>query len=105
MTKFLSKTKEEFMEFLKSQGVFSLAIGFLLSGIIAKVTTAFITDLVNPLIGVIFSGLGDLANASISISGLYLRIGHFVSVILDGLIVALVIYFAVKWLKLDDKKS
>jgi len=105
MNKFLSKTKKEFIEFLKGQGVMSLAIGFLLSGVVAKITTAFITDLVNPLIGLIFGNLGNLAQANFRIGGSFFLWGHFISVILDGVIVALVIYFAVKWLNLETKKQ
>jgi len=63
MKKTFSTIKKEFFEFITGQGVISLAIGFLLSGAVAKITTAFISDLLNPLIGAIFGNLGNLSSA------------------------------------------
>ena len=95
-----------FIQFVREQGVVGLAVGFILGGAIAKMVTAIVTDLLNPLIGLAIGGL-NLKNAYLKIGAAKLLWGDFVSVCIDFLIVAFVVYFGVKLLKLDrlDKKK
>ena len=95
-----------FLNFVREQGVIGLAVGFILGGAVAKMVTALVTDLINPLIGLLIGGL-NLSNAYIGIGRAKLMWGDFVSAGIDFLIVAFVVYFGVKWLKLDklDKKK
>lgn len=97
---------KDFMNFVREQGVVGLAVGFILGGAIAKVVSALVTDLLNPIIGLLMGGL-NLKNAYIMAGPSKLMWGDFVSVLVDFLIVAFVVYFGVKWLKLDklDKKK
>ena len=94
-----------FINFVREQGVVGLAVGFVLGGAVAKMVTALVTDLINPLIGLLMGGL-NLKNAYIPVGAAKLMWGDFISVAIDFLIVAFVVYFGVKWLKLDklDKK-
>jgi large conductance mechanosensitive channel len=95
-----------FLEFIREQGVVGLAIGFILGGAVAKMVTALVTDLLNPLIGLIIGGL-NLKTAYIAVGTTKLMWGDFVSVLIDFLIVAFVVYFGVKLLKVErlDKKK
>lgn len=95
-----------FMNFVREQGVVGLAVGFILGGAIAKMVTALVTDLLNPLIGLLMGGL-NLNKAYIMAGAAKLMWGDFVSVAIDFLVVACVVYFGVKLLKLDklDKKK
>lgn len=94
-----------FMDFVREQGVVGLAVGFILGGAVAKMVTAIVTDLINPIIGLLMGGL-NLENAYVSMGGAKLMWGNFVSTAIDFLIVAFVVYSGVKILKLDkiDKK-
>jgi len=96
-----------FIEFIRKQGVVGLAVGFILGGAVSKVVSALVTDIINPIIGVALGRVGSLANASFSIGTVSILWGHFISVIIDFLVVALVVYYGVKALKLDklDKKD
>lgn len=96
-----------FIDFVRTQGVVGLAVGFLLGGAVSKVVTALITDLVNPLIGALLGSAGGLKEASFSIGSVAILWGDFLSVVIDFLVIAFVVYFGVKWLKLDrlDKKK
>jgi len=96
-----------FIEFIRKQGVVGLAVGFILGGAVSKVVSALVTDIINPIIGVALGRVGSLANASFSIGAVSILWGHFISVIIDFLVVALVVYYGVKALKLDklDKKD
>lgn len=89
-----------FINFVREQGVVGLAVGFILGGAVAKMVTALVTDIINPLIGLFIGGL-NLKSAYLVIGQARLMWGDFVSVTVDFLIVALVVYFGVKWLKLD----
>jgi len=95
-----------FIDFVREQGVVGLAVGFILGGAVSKIVAALVTDIINPFIGILIGGL-NLKNAYLEVSGTKFMWGDFISVLIDFLIVALVVYFGVKWLKLDklDKKK
>lgn len=96
-----------FLDFIRKQGVVGLAVGFILGGAVSKVVSALVTDIINPIIGVFLGKAGDLAAASIKIGSVSILLGYFISVIIDFLVVALVVYYGVSALKLDklDKKD
>tara|TARA_Y100000310_G_scaffold289850_1_gene316527 strand:- start:120 stop:419 length:300 start_codon:yes stop_codon:yes gene_type:complete len=96
-----------FIIFLRSQGVAGLAIGFLLGGAVSKLIGAFVQDIVNPLIGALFTDIDALADAKISIGSAHILWGDFVTVLLDFLIISAVVYFFFKKLALEkmDKKK
>lgn len=96
-----------FLDFIREQGVVGLAVGFLLGGAVSKVVTALINDIVNPALGILFGVADELKAASISVGSAKILWGDFVSVVIDFLIVALVVYFGVKLIGLDrlDKKK
>jgi large conductance mechanosensitive channel len=95
-----------FLEFIRTQGVVGLAIGFVLGGAVSKVVSALVEDIINPIIGVILGSAAGLDAAALRIGAIRITWGHFISVIIDFLIVALVVYYGFKVLKLDkiDKK-
>lgn len=97
-----------FINFIREQGVVGLAVGFILGGAVSKFVTAFITDLINPILGVILGIAGGLKDAYFSIGSVKFMYGDFLSSLIDFIVVAAVVYFAVKILKLDrldQKKS
>jgi large conductance mechanosensitive channel len=91
-----------FLDFVREQGVVGLAVGFILGGAVSKLVSAIVTDIINPLIGVGLGKLGNLKEASLSIGSAKLMWGDLLSVAIDFIIIALVVYFGVKWLKLDN---
>ncbi|HRY62846.1 MAG TPA: MscL family protein [Candidatus Paceibacterota bacterium] len=96
-----------FIDFIREQGVVGLAVGFMLGGAVSKVVTALITDIINPFLGIALGVVGDLKSASISIGAVNILYGDFISVLVDFVVVALVVYLGVKGLGLDrlDKKK
>ena len=105
MKKFLS----EFKEFAMRGNVLDMAIGVVIGGAFGKITTSLVNDVIMPLIsmltgGVDFSGgkwvlrqatidaaTGEIATAEVAV--LY---GNLISVILDFIIIALVIFCMIK---------
>lgn len=90
-----------FVEFIRKQGVVGLAVGFLLGGAVSKVVSAFVTDIINPLVGMVLGSADGLKAASLTVGGATLLWGDFVAVVVDFVIVAAVVYFGVKGLGLD----
>lgn len=96
-----------FLDFVREQGVVGLAVGFILGGAVSKVVAALVTDIINPVIGLGLGQVGNLENASVNAGSVKFFVGDFVSVLIDFVVIALVVYFGVKWLRLDklDKKK
>ncbi len=96
-----------FVDFIREQGVVGLAIGFILGGAVSKVVTALVTDIINPLVGAMIGSAGGLKEVSIKIGEQQIMWGDFISVTIDFLIIAMVVYFGFKALRLDrlDKKK
>lgn len=98
---------KDFIDFIRKQGVVGLAVGFILGGAVSKVVAALVEDVINPLVGLLLGKAGNLSTATVNVGSASIRWGDLVSVIIDFLIIAFVVYFGVKWLKLDqlDKKE
>lgn len=97
----MNKHIQEFMDFVRTQGVVGLAVGIIIGGAVAKLVSATITDLVNPIIGIFLGRLGNLNNLSIQILSARILVGSFISSLIDFSTIALVVYFGVKKLRLD----
>ena len=96
-----------FINFIREQGVVGLAVGFILGGAVSKVVTALVTDIINPLIGFAIGSVGDLKSAAINLGSTKIMYGDMLSVFIDFVVIAFVVYFGVKMLgleKLDKKK-
>jgi len=96
-----------FIEFIRSQGVVGLAVGFIMGGSITKLITSLVNDMVNPLIGILISRAGDLKSNYIPIGTAKIMWGNFISSFIDFIIIALIVYFGVKILGVDkiDKEK
>lgn len=86
-----------FIQFVREQGVVGLAIGFILGGAINKVVGSLVQDIIQPAIGFFFGkpeGLAGLQYHS-------LKYGQFIANVIDFLILAGVVYFVFKHMRLD----
>ncbi|OGZ02024.1 MAG: hypothetical protein A2946_03745 [Candidatus Liptonbacteria bacterium RIFCSPLOWO2_01_FULL_53_13] len=96
-----------FIDFIREQGVVGLAVGFILGGAVSKVVSALVADIINPLLGLALGAVGGLKTASFGIGSARILYGDLIAVLIDFLVIALVVYYGVKLLKLDklDKKK
>ena len=96
-----------FIDFIRKQGVVGLAVGFILGGAVSKVVASIVADLINPLVGLILGAAGGLQGMVLKIGSADIMIGNFIATLIDFLVIALVVYYGVKMLKLDklDKKE
>lgn len=93
---------KDFIRFIRERGVVGLAIGFILGGAVSEVVKSFINDILNPVIGLMLGSVQGLKEASISFFGAEILWGSFVTILINFIIVAAVVYFGFKGLKLNQ---
>lgn len=86
-----------FLDFIRERGVAGFAIGFILGGAAQTLVQALMNDLVNPFVGLF---LGPVKNLS-SLAFDDFKIGDFISVLINFLILCLVVYVIFKVLELE----
>jgi large conductance mechanosensitive channel len=85
---------KEFRDFVLRGNVVDLAVAVVIGAAFGAVVTAFVEDLVTPLIAAI-GGEPDFSRLSFEINGSVFRYGDFINAVLAFLIVAAVIFFFV----------
>lgn len=103
---------KEFSDFLKTFGVIGLAIAFVIGAASSKLVTAFVSDIINPIVG-IFLPSGDLKTLNYNVTNSQGAVstfayGDLISNIIDFLIIAFVVFLAYKVLsryKIVEDKS
>ncbi|MEK7133658.1 MAG: MscL family protein [Patescibacteria group bacterium] len=86
-----------FLQFMREQGVMGLALGFILGTSVSKVVTSFSADIINPVLAIVLGSTDRIEALAIG----SVRIGNFISNIIDFTIIAGVVYLLFKVLSLD----
>ncbi len=96
-----------FIEFVRTQGVVGLAVGFILGGAISDLVKSLIDNIINPLLGLLLNQAKGLTEATLMIGGTSLKYGALINTMINFLVIAMVVYFGVKKLGLDklDRKD
>ena len=91
----------QFIEFLKTFGIIGLAIAFVIGAAASKMVTAFVTDIVNPIVGLALPS-GNLQKLDYNVTNPATQAtsrfayGDLVSNIIDFLIIAFVVFLMYK---------
>lgn len=101
-----------FMNFVREQGVVGLAVGLVLGVAAKSVVDSIVNNIFNPVVGLLTGGK-DISDRFVCLSSENgacvnkLAFGQFISDVISFMIVAAVVYFVVKGLKLEqlDKKK
>lgn len=102
---------EGFVDFIRTQGIIGLAIGFVMGTQAKQLIDQMSRSFIDPILGLLIGGSKSLSEKSV-----YVQInsrsatfawGAFVYAVINFLIIAGVIYFTFKWLHLDklDKRK
>lgn len=85
---------KEFINFIREKGVLGLAIGIIVGGSVTKLVNAIVTDLINPLIGVITGRSGDLSMLSYTVpfTKIVFKLGDFLSNLIEFISILLIVY-------------
>ncbi len=85
----------QFMGFLSKYGVVGLAIAVIIGGAAGSLVSALVADILMPVITFFIPG-GEWRYATLSLGPIVLSIGHFVGVLIDFLIIAVVVFRLMK---------
>ena len=89
---------QEIMEFLEKFSVIGLAIAFVIGQAASKLITAFVNDLITPLIGLLEPNAGDLNKIQFAIGNSVFSYGDLISNVINFLIIAVQVFLAYKQL-------
>lgn len=99
----------EFKDFISKGNVMDLAVGVIIGGAFGKIVDSLVNDIIMPIVGKIFGGL-DFSNMYVPLNGqemglalveakkagAVLAYGNFISIVLNFIILAFVIFQMVK---------
>ncbi len=92
---------DEFIGFLKTFGVIGLAIAFVIGAASSKLVTAFVNDIINPIVGLALPS-GNLKTLSANVTNTATGVtstfayGDLISNIIDFLIIAFIVFLMYK---------
>lgn len=98
---------EQFIDFIREQGVVGLAIGVVIGLAVKDTVDAIVTGFINPLIGIILPNVDRLSEKTAYLFGSVFSWGNILLSLINLLIIAAVVYVVLKVLgleKLDKKK-
>jgi large conductance mechanosensitive channel len=85
----------EFKDFLSKYKIFGLAVAFILGLYLGGLVQALVSDIILPAIGLAIPGMDNLATYT---AGVF-TLGHFLVALITFIIVAFVVFIAVKVVK------
>lgn len=94
---------QEFVFFLKTFGIIGLAIAFIIGQAASQLVTAFVNDIIDPIIGIFLPG-GNLSGLVVQVPNLYgdststFRYGDLIANIIDFMVIALIVFILYKQL-------
>ena len=91
----------EFKVFLQKYRVLGLAVAFVIGLASSKLVTAAVNDLVMPLVSALVPG-GAWRTASLDVGPVKFLVGDFAGALIDFLIIAFVVFAAVKFVMRED---
>ncbi len=96
-----------FIEFVRTQGVVGLAVGFILGKTVSDLVASLIDNIINPILGILLNQAKGLTEATFALGAATVKYGALINSLINFIVIALVVYFGVKKLGLDklDKKD
>jgi len=102
---------KEFKEFAMRGNVVDMAIGIIIGGAFGKIVSSFVADVIMPPIGMLLGGV-DFSSLAITLraktataEAVAVKYGVFINTVLDFIIVAFVIFIAIKQMNRLKKKE
>ena len=86
---------KEFRQFAVKGNVVDLAVAVIIGGAFGKIVTSLVGDVVMPLVGVLLGGV-NFTGLAVKVGSASLQYGKFLQSCVDFLIIAWVIFLAVK---------
>jgi large conductance mechanosensitive channel len=84
---------KEFRDFLLRGNVVDLAVAVVIGGAFGAVVTAFVGDILTPLLGLL--GVPDFSTLGITVGSAVIAYGHFLNILISFILIAAAIFFFV----------
>jgi large conductance mechanosensitive channel len=94
----------EFKAFAVKGNVIDLAVAVIIAGAFGKIVASFVNDLVMPLIAAIF-GIPNFSELTTTVNSSEIMVGLFIQTLVDFVIIAFVVFVAVKQINRLKKKE
>ncbi|MEN1761447.1 large-conductance mechanosensitive channel protein MscL [Anoxynatronum sibiricum] len=94
----------EFKAFAVKGNVIDLAVAVIIAGAFGKIVASFVNDLVMPLIAAVF-GIPNFSELTATINGSEIMVGLFIQTVVDFVVVAFVIFVAVRQINRLKRKE
>lgn len=99
------KIAKEFKEFISRGNVMDMAVGVIIGGAFTAIVNSLVGDLITPILGLITGGM-DFSALSVKVGQAEFKYGAFISAIINFLLIALVLFFLIKFInRLHVKKQ
>lgn len=95
---------KEFKEFAIKGNVVDLAVGVVIGAAFGKIVASLVENIIMPLVGILLQG-HNIAAASFKVGNAELKYGAFCQAILDFVIIAFVLFLAIKGINAMRKKE
>lgn len=99
----MKKFFAEFKEFAIRGNMIDLAVGVIIGGAFQGIVKSLVDDLLTPILGLLFKA--DLSDLVLTLNGVDIKYGSFVSAIINFLIMAFVIFCFIKALNVIAAKA
>ena len=86
---------KEFKEFAMRGNVVDLAVAVIIGGAFGKIVTSLVADVMMPIVGLLLGGV-NFTGLSITVGDAVIKYGAFIQAIVDFVIIAWVIFLALK---------
>jgi len=86
----------EFKSFIENYKVMGLAVAFILGLYLGQLVQSMVTDLIMPIIGLMFPNMDNLSTLTIPVNNQEFGVGGFLVALITFIIVAFVIFILVK---------
>lgn len=93
---------KEFKEFAVKGNVVDMAVGIIIGGAFGKIVSSFVSDVVMPPVGVMLGGI-DFSKLAVTVKeatetteAVKINYGAFLNTVIDFIIIAFVIFMAIK---------
>lgn len=109
---------KEFKDFAVKGNVIDMAVGIIIGGAFGKIVSSLVSDIIMPPIGKLLDGvdftnlfytLGDVSYSTLAeateAGAATIKYGVFINTILDFLLIALSIFFVIRWINKLKKKE
>lgn len=90
----MKKLLKEFRDFAVKGNALNLAVGVLIGGAFQGIVNSLVQDIISPIIGLF--GKSDFSSFILTINGVKIKYGAFITAVINFLILAFVIFMLVK---------